>query len=224
MPWLPLVVGVGGSLLGGLFGGNKRNTSGTGLDPQSQAYVNQMRGMAGNAAQTALNPPGGNWFMGPLSEGDISSAMNPFISNVVDSTRAEFDHLRGLAGRDANAQATAAAFGGSRHGVMAGARMGELDRAQGSQIANLMQQGYGQALSFAEHQRQLAERQLQSPLFANQQALNFMNFGMGPVGQQNTQPRNWFGSALGGAQAGMGISGGNPWGGAIGGILGGIFG
>lgn len=225
------------------------------LDPQTQAYVNQMRQVAaggggpqtqrvgpggmitrttpgvqggpiGGAAGVALNQPG-SFFTGPISDADIQSAMNPYMQNVIGGVRGEYDHLRGLAGVDANQQATQqGAFGGSRHAVMQGARMGELDRAQTSQIGGLLNRGYQDARGFAEHQRQLQQQQLQEPLFRQQQALGFLNMGLGPHGTSTTQPMqgNPFGSAIGGGLAGYGVAG--PWGagiGALGGLLGGLF-
>lgn len=195
-------------------------------DAQSQQYINQMRQMGQNAAGVATGQQG-SYFTGPLSAGDISQAMNPYMENVIGGVRGEFDHLRNQSMNQSNQQATqAGAFGGSRHGVMAGARMGELDRAQTSQIGGLLQQGYGQAQQFAEHQRQLRQQQIQEPLWRQQQGMNFMNLGMGPVGSQSTQTsqpgRNPLGSAAGGAMIGSQIMPG--WGTAIGGVLGGLGG
>lgn len=197
-------------------------------DPASQAYINQQRNMAQGAAQTAMAGPagGGSWFTGPLTGQQIQGAMNPYIQNVVDATRGEFDHLRAQGQMQTQQGATqAGAYGGSRHGVAEGIRMGEMDRAQGSQIAQLMHQGYGQATQLADHNRQLEERQLQDPLFRAQTGLGFSNLGMGPVGSSSTatstNPRNWMGGAMGGAQAGAAFG---PWGAAAGGVLGGLFG
>ena len=196
-------------------------------DEASQQYINQMRIMGRNAANAATQ--GGPFFTGQLSQADIQGAMNPYLQGVIDPMRAEFDHLRGGALRGANDVATqAGAFGGSRHGAMAGAQLGEIDRAQASQMGGLLSSGYSQALGLAEHQRQLRERQMQEPLFRQQQALNFMNLGMGPVGsgatQSGTAGSNPLGSAAGGAMAGSAFG---PWGALAGGglgLLGGLFG
>lgn len=204
--------------------GGRTQTVSQAPDAASQGHINQMRRMAGNAAQTAQ---GGNFFTGPITQEQIQGAMNPYMDQVIGGVRGEFDHLRSQAGMQTEQDATmAGAFGGSRQGVAEGVRLGELDRAQTGQIAGLMQGGYNQALQFAEHQRSLQERQMQEPLFRNQQALNFMNLGMGPVGTTQTQttPRNPLGSAAGGALAGSAFG---PWGAAIGGgvgLLGGLFG
>lgn len=206
--------------------GGKTQTTTTAPDPASQAYIQQMRGMAGGAANVATQGPqgGGSWMTGPISPDQIQQAMSPYLQNVIGGVRGEFDHLRSQAGMQTGQDATmAGAFGGSRHGVAEGVRMGELDRAQTSQIGGLLNQGYGQALGFAEHQRGLQERQLQEPLWRQQQGLQMMNMGMGPVGQTQTTPMqsNKWGAALGGATAGSAFG---PWGAAAGGLGGLLFG
>lgn len=185
--------------------GGKKTQVTTGPDAASQLYINQMREQARRAAalMNPTNPDGTpaaspSMFTGQLTPEQIQQAMNPYLEQVVGATRGEFDHLRGRASVDANQAATmAGAWGGSRHGVMEGARLGELDRAQASTIADLHASGYQDALAFAEHQRQLRERQMQEPLFRAQQGLNFMNLGMGPTGMYSQSTEK--GSA-------------NPWG------------
>jgi hypothetical protein len=135
---------------------------------------------------------------------------NPYMDQVVGGVRGEFDHLRGQALVGADQQAMqAGAFGGSRHGIMAGQRMGDLDRAQTSQIGQLQHQGWqqalGQGMQFNEYQRALQERQMQEPLFRRQMAMQMMNLGLGPSGtSSNTQGSggNAWGSAMGGAATG----------------------
>lgn len=200
----------------------------TGVDPRSQGYIDKLRSYGQGAAATAAGGPagGGSWFTGALTPDQINAAMSPYLSNVVDATRGEFDYLRSKSANDVQSQATmAGAYGGSRHGVAEAVRAGELDRAQTGQIANLMQGGYQQALALAEHQRQLREQQLQEPLWRQQQALQMMNLGMGPVGTQVSQPtqKNILGSVAGGAAAGstFGVPGAIIGGGL--GLLGGLF-
>jgi len=211
--------------------GGSRTVQTTAPDAASQGYIDRMRRAATGAAGVATG--GGPYFTGPQTQSiqdQVSPFMNPYISNVVDATRGEFDFLRNQASVDANQQATqAGAFGGSRHGVAEGTRLGALDRAQTSQIADLLSGGYNNALSmgtdYAERQRQLREQQMQEPLWRQNQALQFYNMGMGPVGQSVSQPKgSALGSAAGGAMAGSAFG---PWGTAIGGglgLLGGIFG
>lgn len=163
------------------------------LDPQSQAYVNKMRLAATQGSSDLMN--GGPLFEGPdtrpIGE-QILPYMNAFTQGVVDPTRAEFDYLRAGASREAGEGAIrAGAFGGSRHGVAEGVRLGALDRAQASTIADLNRQGYDNALSVGlphlEQQRFLRERQMQEPLFRRMQALQMLNMGMGPTGSTQSQ-------------------------------------
>jgi hypothetical protein len=193
------------------------------LDPATQRHVNQLRAMGTDAGQAALNHPG-QFMLGSDAAGSIQDHMSPFMQGVVDPVRAEFDRLRGQASLDTRQQATSAgAFGGSRAAVMEGSRLGQLDHGQAQTIGQLHQQGFGQALAAREHERQLMERQAQEPLFRHQNALGFMNLGMGPVGSHVMQDQRHspLGSAAGGAMAGSAFG---PWGAAIGGVLGGLGG
>ncbi len=196
----------------------------SGLDPASQAFVDRTRTGAQGASDVALNNPG-QFFLGPDQrsvQDIIQPFMDPFQSQVIDANRAEFDHLRGLAvggaGGTNQAATNAGAFGGSRHGVAQGVRLGELDRAQTSQNAGLLSQNFQQAIQagipFAERQRALAQQQAQEPLFRQQQSQQFLNLGLGPTGSvgktTNIQKGN-----LGRDIAGLGLLGagaftGNP--------------
>lgn len=90
--------------------------------------------------------------------------MNPYQQNVVDQVGNQYDQLRSQAHLDANDAATkAGAFGGSRHAIMEGARLGQLDQGQAATVAQLQQQGFNDAQARA------------------QQAANF---GLGALGQQ----------------------------------------
>jgi hypothetical protein len=204
----------------------------TGLDPQSNLYVNQMRNHARDASQQI---GGLNFATGPqqLTPGQMAEPfMNPYMSQVIDATRGEYDHMRGQALTSANQQATqAGAFGGSRHGIMAGARLGEIDRAQGSQIAGMLQGGYqsalGMGMQHAESQRMLQLQQQLEPYLRMQAQQQMLSGGMGPTGNvtstQGAGP-NRAGMAAGGAMAGFSALG--PWGALAGagvGLLGGSF-
>lgn len=199
-------------------------------DAGTQQYIDQLRRAGGLGAGYATGAPGKDgqplgpesYFSGPLTPEQIQAAMSPYISGVIDPMRAEFDMLRGQAGVGVNSAATAAgAFGGSRHGVAQGVRLGEIDRAQGSALADLMNRGYAGAVGLAEHNRGLTQQQLQEPLWRQEQALRMLNLGMGPMGQVQTQSgtagQNPFGMALGGASVGSAFG---PIGAAVGGGLG----
>jgi len=217
--------------------GGGGSTTTTTVDPASQNFINRQREQAEQAARVATG--GGPFFTGPLTQTPAEMAeafFNPFQEQVVGGVRGEFDFLRDQASTRAAQDATAqGAFGGSRAAISEGARLGSLDRAQTSQIAELLRGGFDTAQSrgtqFAEHQRQLRQQQMQEPLFRQQQALNFMNMGMGPTGQvQTTQPDRGSrtGRALGGAASGaLAGSAFGPIGAGVGGgigLLGGLFG
>ena len=197
-------------------------------DAASAPYIQQMRQFAMNAAG---GMPAGSLFTGGITPEQISAAMSPFMGNVISGVRGEFDQMRQGAQMATDQAATqAGAFGGSRHAIAQGARLGELDRAQASQIANLLQSGYGQAVNLAQHNQALEQQKLMEPIFRAQTGLGFLNAGMGPVGMNSTsvqtQPtnKNVMGSALGGASVGAAFG---PWGALAGGglgLLGGLLG
>lgn len=207
--------------------GKKTTSKTTGmqtLDSGSQGYVDQMR-QYGQGAGALINA-GGSYFTGPqtMSIGEqISPFMNPYMGNVIGALGNEYDHLRDQAGMRTNQAATAAgAFGGSRHGIAEGVRMGELDRAQMSQTAGLLQSGYQNAMNAAlpywEQQRQLQEQQLQEPFWRYQQGLGMMNLGMGPVGwnttsssKQRESSPSTMGTLGGMAVTGLGLASGLGW-------------
>lgn len=216
------LAGPGGGSRGGMFSDMLR---GVGTPPVS--------GMPGGPPGAAGGDPN-SWFLGPQTQSvadQVSPFMNPYISNVVDATRGEFDHLRAGARTGTAQQATlSGAYGGSRHGVAEGVRMGELDRAQTSTVADLMNRGYSQALGtgleYADRQRQYEQERRMEPLFRQQQAMQFMNFGMGPTGSVGTtseQGNFWSGAgdflktAGGLGMAYMGARGAGGGGGAPGG-------
>jgi hypothetical protein len=158
-------------------GGKKTNQT-SAVDPATAAYVQQVRnmalGMAGGGQQQQYTglfrpDPRPSGVMG-MDPGQLASQyMNPYQQQVIDATRGEYDHLRGQASMASDQAATqAGAFGGSRHGIMEGARLGEIDRAQGSTIADLLASGYNNALGFGQNQQQMG--------------MNFLNMGMGPLG------------------------------------------
>jgi hypothetical protein len=188
-------------------GGGKQTVTQT-VDPGTQKYLEQMRGQATNASNVALNNPS-PFMLGPsaLSIGDQAGRfMNPYQDQVIGGIRGEFDHLRNQAGMQSNQQATMqGAYGGNRAAIAQGARLGELDRAQASQIGSFLHGGYNDALKmglgYSEYERSLRERQAQEPIFRQQQGLNFTNMGMGPYGSNTSQQQQ------GGGLFGLGFLG-----------------
>jgi hypothetical protein len=161
-------------------GGQQKTTSNNSqtysLDPATQRYVDNLRSRASfgmnDLANANLNVrpnqalygagagidsiQGGGalpFLQAPTAAGTTANArelFNPFISGVIDPTRAEFDFLRGRAGTDARSMATTqGAFGGSRAAAYEGARTGEIDRAQASEIARLFSGGFDNAMQGA---------------------------------------------------------------------------
>jgi len=232
---LPMLLG-GAMSLGKALLKPKTQTSTYGVDPKSQQYIDSMRQQGQQGANSILNQQG-SFFTGPetMSVGDQAAQfMNPYQQQVIDANNQQFDQLRAGAATGANQEAMqAGAFGGSRHGVMAGIRMGQLDQTQMQQNANLLNSGYQNAMQrgvgYQNQQRQLQQQQMVEPIWRQQQAMQLMNLGMGPTGQQVTTPGgSAMGGAAGGALAGWGATmnpktgQGNPWGAILGG-LGGLF-
>jgi len=95
---------------------------------------------------------GGSLGIGALS-GDpasIQKLMNPYQQQVIDANNAEWQHTNAQTLNQVNDAATqAGAFGGSRHGVAEGVALSNNNRAQQGQTANLLSQGYGQAVNQA---------------------------------------------------------------------------
>lgn len=119
------------------MGKDRKTTVQQRIDPESQQFVDRMRGHSQQLATAPLN---------------ISPFMNPFM----DAIRGEFDHLRGQASMATAQDATGAnAFGGSRAAVLEGTRLGEIDRAQGTAIASQVQQAIQAALMDRLHRGQI---------------------------------------------------------------------
>jgi hypothetical protein len=96
--------------------------------------------------------------------------------------------------------------------VAEGVRLGELDRAEQSNISGLLSRGFEQAVShgipFAERQHALNQQQAMEPLFRAQQAQQFRNLGLGPVGETATTEQVQKGSLFGDiAGAGLAVGG-----------------
>lgn len=199
-----------------------------GIDPASQAWIDQQRGQAQAGADVALN--GGPYFTGPQTASigeQVSPFMNPFMDQVMGGLNTQYDHLRNQALTRTSQQATqSGAYGGSRAALLAGARMGELDRAQMQQTGDLLYSGYNNALQtglgYAEQQRQLQQQRMQEPLWRQQQAMGFMGQGPGPTGGYQIMP-NQGPSGMGKAgNAAKGFLGGAATGASIGSIVPGL--
>lgn len=214
---------------------------------------------ATQAALTQYGQVGGLAGLGGRALGGDAAAfgqfMNPYQQNVIDQVGNQYDQLRSQAHLDANDAATrAGAFGGSRHAIAEGARLGQLDQGQAATVAQLQQQGFNDAqgraaqavnlgLSGLQGQAGLADylRQIQQQGYdANLGQFNEQrDWGLRglqalqgavqgtPYGQSQSTPltRNAGAGALGGALTGAQIGSAIPGvGTAIGAIGGGLLG
>lgn len=189
--------------------------------PEMQAILQQMGQGGVNYGQMAagLTSAAQGLLGTPALNRQVTDLMNPYTQAVIDPTRAEFDRLRGMARTETgNAAQAAGAFGGSRHGVAEGVRLGEIDRAQAGQIAQLQSGGYDKALQAALQLQGQTGNALGNIAggFGNQNALDlqrqqqlFQNYDyLRQLNQQQGQdPVARYQQALGFANAGLGPTG-----------------
>lgn len=131
-----------GPLPGQLGRAERIGRAGVGLDdPRLQRFLQNAQGGAAQnfgLATQAFDPS------------RIQDFLSPFTENVIGGIRGEFDFLRDQAGTAVDQEATASgARGGSRQFLERGARLGELDRAQASQVGQALERGFGQAAGLA---------------------------------------------------------------------------
>ena len=137
---------------------------------------------AAQAGEAAKQAGLAGQFVGPKAYEDF---MSPFQADVIKATLDEFDEQAKMGLRSIQDQALAAgAFGGTREGVQRAQYQAASDRNRASLLAQLQQQGFGQAQQAAgqafNQQQALANQQ--QLLSTQQQALA----GLSPnlVGQQ----------------------------------------
>jgi hypothetical protein len=89
-----------------------------------------------------------------LDQGAIDKYMSPYLNNVVGTTMA---NLRQQQGQEQSGlmggAAMSGAFGGDRAGIAQANLAKQQNMATGSTLANILQQGYGQALQTAQQQQ-----------------------------------------------------------------------
>lgn len=101
---------------------------------------------------------------------NLSSYMNPYTRNVVNSTLADYDQNAGAQQAAAAAQAAkAGAFGGSRYGIEQAQLASDLARGRATTESGLLNQGFNTAAGLS--QSDAANRQ-QTSLFNAQNATN----------------------------------------------------
>lgn len=106
-----------------------------GVDPNVQSAMS-LFGNMGQYGQTGAAALAGD-------AGATQQLMSPYLSQVLDSYRNEFENSSGVLRKNVNSAATSAgAFGGDRAALEQGAMQGELGRAYGGQVAGLLQGGY----------------------------------------------------------------------------------
>lgn len=108
-----------------------------------QPYYNAATGLTAASANAAPDINAQTYANG-LS--NIGQYMNPYISNVVDSLKAQSaQNLDQSLKQTADQAIGAHAFGGSRHGVQEGVATAQNNLGLNNQIANLLSGGYSQA-------------------------------------------------------------------------------
>ena len=118
-----------------------------------------------------------------FSKAAVDQYMDPYLSNVVDTTAANIARENAIAQRRLQGNAISrGAFGGDRSGVAAA----ELERSQGlarnQTMAELMSKGYGQALGMFNTQQGVdLNAQQQNVANALAAGQNWYNFGQGQV-------------------------------------------
>jgi hypothetical protein len=217
-----------------------------GIDPRTDVAYTGFNQMA-NLGMGGMNALAGD----PQATAQL---MNPHQQQVINALGGEYDRARSQAALGANDAATqAGAFGGDRHALMVGERQGALDRQQMGDTANLLHQGFNDAMGRAgqlanfgmggldrsfnagDYNRQVAQQNLDVKYGDHVQSRDWRLRNLGimqslaqgmPTGQTQSTPqsRNAMGGIIGGAAAGGSIGG--PLGAGIGagfGLLGGLF-
>lgn len=243
-PLIMAGVGAGIGALGHLFSGKpKAPVTTTGLDPASQAYVNQTRGMSqfwANRPMPGMDPSflaamqGMHGYADAGQQGvdamtDPTAAMkfmNPFMANM----NPFFDQMRGNSLNQLHQSATAqGAFGSNRLGLAEGQALNDVNNSQAqfqyggfndamSRAMELAHMGMGANTWLGQQGQYLTDRQRNWDIGSQ----GLLNGGLGPTGTVTTGPTPQKGSLgqsmLGGAMAGLsfGKSPTAAFGGAVG--------
>lgn len=150
----------------------------------------------------------------------MSSLMNPYMDKVVGAMGKEYDRMRDKSVMEVNDIATkGGAFGGDRAALLQGERLGALDRAQASDISNLLHGGFNEAMGRAGQlanlglgagQIDLGQGSLHSQyrLGAGAQDLQAQGMGADYASEQGRQRLAALQQAQQAAQGGMGAAAG----------------
>lgn len=173
----------------------------TAADYVAQINPQQTAGIAGvNTAAGSYQPylasasSATQGAMGGLTAADIQKYMSPYLSNVADTTAALMRQSNEQAQSGAlGTAAMSGAFGGDRAGIAAANLAGQNQLAMGKAMADIYQQGYGQALGAAQQQQgvQLQGAQQLANLGAQAQGLGLQGaqaqLAAGTMQQQTEQ-------------------------------------
>lgn len=147
------------------FFGRMNGPNQAGLDPYKQAGAQGAAAAGGDPAA-------------------IARFMNPYQQQVIDQVGNQYNKMRIGAALDTNDAATrAGAFGGSRHAVMQGERLGQLDQGEAATTAGLLQSGYQNAMGQANQAAGMGLNAGQLGLGMNQLGATFGQLGLGALGQ-----------------------------------------
>ena len=186
--------GQGQNLTQGALGGVQGAYAG------AQPFQNLASQYMGAGAQ-AVNP-------GELGSNQINQFMSPYLSNVLQGTAGMLNqqNQQAMSGQTGNA-IRQGAFGGDRAGIAAANLAQQQQLANAQTFSNILNQGYGQALTAAQGQQQLglgAEQANRAALQqASQQALGIGQQGFGQ-GLSAAQQQAALGQQLYGMGSGTG--------------------
>lgn len=168
-------------------------TQATGVDADSQAYINMMRMNALNS-MSGIDPS--NFAPSTdLINQTADELTNPHVGRVLDGVGQTYDRLRDKSKMETQQGATmAGAYGGSRHGVAEATRAAELDRAEGEHTGRILSDSYDSARQMA---LPVAAQRAMAPFqFANAQN-ELLRGALGPTGQVSTGRGTQTGSSTG---------------------------
>lgn len=153
--------------------------NGTGTLGAGNQYMDQAAQMLGGGGQVSYSG---------TSQGDIDRFLNPYLSNVVDTTLADYDVDSGRTRAAQQAQAAKnQAFGGSRYALREAQTEGELARGRATTDAGLRSSAYDKAMAAAQQE---AAMRLQASLASAQNGISSAS-ALGSLGaSRNSDVRN----------------------------------
>lgn len=226
-------IGAGVGALGYLFGGNKPQTTTTGMGTEDQSYLRHQREFAQTRAAQPMGALDPNFlaamqhYMATSQAGQLGmqaqtdpNAANQFMNPFMAAMNPEFDRMRqGSINAVNQANTASGAFGGNRAGLAQGQAMKDVNASQAqfnysgfndamSRAMQLASMGMGADSALAQGGQYMTERQR----MYDQGSMGLLNQGFGqPMTTTSTTPnqRNLFQSLLGGAMTGASFSGGS---------------